>query len=206
MRYPSTHKQDTRARLLKTTGALAKRQGFASTGVDGLMAAAGLTSGAFYSHFKSKGDLLEAIVQNELQRSGKLFHGKSRKQLLRIVEGYLSPTHITQPETGCAIPALAGEVARANDATRQMFEQGVVALKDSMATATASEGEAWAVVAQLVGAVELARAMPSEEMREALLKGVLGCVREQLKGPELPAKPTRKFDENASLPLPLDTQ
>ena len=187
MRYPATHKQDTRARLLKTTGALAKRQGFAGTGVDGLMAAAGLTSGAFYSHFRSKSELLEAIVQSELQRSGKLFHGKSRKQLLRIVEGYLSPAHIEQPESGCAIPALASEVARANDATRQAFEQGVAALKDSMATATATEGEAWAVVAQLVGAVELARAMPSEGMREALLRGVLGCVRERLERADSPA-------------------
>ncbi len=184
MRYPSTHKQDTRARLLKTTGALAKRQGFAGTGVDGLMAAAGLTSGAFYSHFRSKGELLEAIVQTELQRSGKLFSGKSRKQLLRIVEGYLSPAHIAQPESGCAIPALASEVARANDATRQAFEQGVVAMKDSMAAATASEAQAWSVVAQLVGAVELARAMPSEAVREALLKGVLENVRRQLEGAE----------------------
>lgn len=107
--------------------------------------------------------------------------------MLHISGVYLSPAHITQPKTGCAIPALAGEVARANDATRQAFEQGVVALKDSMATATASEGEAWAVVAQLVGAVELARAMPSEETRKALLKGVLGCVRERLEGAELSA-------------------
>lgn len=190
MRYPSTHKQDTRTRLLKTTGALAKRQGFAGTGVDGLMAAAGLTSGAFYSHFKSKSDLLDAIVQNELQRSGKLFKGKSRKQLLRIVEGYLSPAHVEQPESGCAIPALATEVARASDTTRQAFEQGVVVLKDSMATATATEAEAWAVVAQLVGAVELARAMPSQALREALLQGVLGSVQRHLKAPELPADPT----------------
>lgn len=190
MRYPTTHKQDTRARLLKTTGALAKRQGFAGTGVDGLMAAAGLTSGAFYSHFRSKSELLEAIVHNELQRSGKLFHGKSRKQLLRIVEGYLSPAHIEQPETGCAIPALAGEVARANDATRLAFEQGVVALKDSMATATGSEAEAWSVVAQLVGAVALARAMPSAEVREALLEGVLGSVREQLGAADLSGEAT----------------
>lgn len=190
MRYPSTHKQDTRTRLLQTTSALAKRQGFAGTGVDGLMAAAGLTSGAFYSHFRSKSELLEAIVQHELERSGKLFQGKSRKQLLRIVEGYLSPAHIDQPEAGCAIPALAGEVARAGDATRQAFERGVVALKDSMATATGSEAEAWSVVAQLVGAVALARAMPSAEVREALLEGVLGSVREQLGAADLSGEAT----------------
>ena len=81
-------------------------------------------------------------------------------------------------------------MARANDATRQAFEQGVVALKDSMASATASETEAWSVVAQLVGAVELARAMPSEATREALLQGVLENVRQQLEGAEGVAGPT----------------
>jgi TetR/AcrR family transcriptional repressor of nem operon len=54
MRYSPEHKEETRARLLKTTGSLVKKKGFAATGVDGLMAAAELTSGAFYSHFRSK--------------------------------------------------------------------------------------------------------------------------------------------------------
>ena len=63
-------------------------------------------------------------------------------------------------------------------------------MKDSMAAATASEAQAWSVVAQLVGAVELARAMPSEALREALLKGVLGNVRRQLEGAEGAVDPT----------------
>ena len=59
-----------------------------------------------------------------------------------------------------------------------------------MATATGSEAEAWSVVAQLVGAVALARAMPSAEVREALLEGVLGSVREQLGAADLSGEAT----------------
>ena len=36
MRYAPKHKEDTRARLVRATGALAKRQGFSGTGIDGL--------------------------------------------------------------------------------------------------------------------------------------------------------------------------
>ena len=43
MRYSNEHKQQTRERLLASSGALAKRGGFASTGVAGLMKAIGLT-------------------------------------------------------------------------------------------------------------------------------------------------------------------
>ena len=54
MRYSAEHKQQTREKLLHSSGALAKAGGFATTGVDGLMKAIGLTGGAFYSHFPSK--------------------------------------------------------------------------------------------------------------------------------------------------------
>lgn len=60
MRYSSTHKQETRQKLLDSSRAIAKKGGFDSTGVDALMSAIGLTGGAFYSHFRSKADLFES--------------------------------------------------------------------------------------------------------------------------------------------------
>ena len=39
MRYSPEHKENTRARLLEVGGALAKKDGFGTTGVDSLMAA-----------------------------------------------------------------------------------------------------------------------------------------------------------------------
>ncbi|AJG23196.1 TetR/AcrR family transcriptional regulator [Cupriavidus basilensis] len=72
MRYSATHKAANRERVLEASGALVKREGFASTGVDQLMGAAGLTGGAFYSHFDSKQALLREGVERELQRSREL--------------------------------------------------------------------------------------------------------------------------------------
>ena len=76
MRYTPEHKDKTRARLLAVGGSVAKKNGFGSTGVDSLMAAVGLTSGAFYAHFRSKAELLEAIVDQELGRSIEWFANK----------------------------------------------------------------------------------------------------------------------------------
>ena len=69
MRYSASHKEQTRQRLIESSGAIAKRGGFATTGVDGLMKAIGLTGGAFYSHFPSKGDLFTEVVRRELSQS-----------------------------------------------------------------------------------------------------------------------------------------
>jgi len=38
MRYPSTHKEETRKKLIGSARAIAKRGGFGTTGVDELMA------------------------------------------------------------------------------------------------------------------------------------------------------------------------
>lgn len=172
MRYTPRHKEDTRARLLDAAGALIKQRGFAATGVDGLMAAAGLTSGAFYSHFRSKGELLEAVVERELDRSIALFSGTSPEQMMSTVEAYLSADHVRHPGTGCVVPALAPEIARAGDPAQRAFEQGVVAVKERIGALVDDEGAAWSIIAQLVGAVMMARGLPTEARRQALLQGV----------------------------------
>lgn len=181
MRYSAEHKESTRARLLAKTGALVKKNGFAATGVDGLMAAAGLTSGAFYSHFRSKSELLEAIIANELQRSSELFSNKTLEQTTTAVEGYLSQAHVRHPESGCAVPPLVAEIARADKATQLVFERGIVQLKDNIRNFVGDDAKAWAVIAQLVGAVMIARGMPTEQTRNALLESVMQQIKQMLK-------------------------
>jgi AcrR family transcriptional regulator len=186
MRYAPTHKEEARSRLVEVTGALAKQKGFAATGVDGLMAAAGMTSGAFYSHFRSKGELLEAIVAHELQRSTQLFQAASRAQLLEVVRGYLSEAHVAHPESGCAVPVLAPEIARAGLATQQAFAQGVQGFHGQLQALLGDETAAWSLMAQLVGAVATARALPPGPARQALLAGVLHQVEQLLKSDAAP--------------------
>jgi TetR/AcrR family transcriptional repressor of nem operon len=172
MRYSTEHKVGARARLVETTGALAKEKGFAATGVDGLMAAAGLTSGAFYSHFRSKNELLQAIIENELDRSIALFSNMSVEQSLTVIEGYLSQAHVDHPASGCAIPALACEISRADKSTQAVFEEGMVKLQAQIKIVVQDDAQAWSIMAQLVGAVMIARGIPSQSVRSALLDGV----------------------------------
>lgn len=182
MRYTANHKQTTRAHLLKVTGSLVKKQGFAATGVDALMAAAGLTSGAFYSHFGSKKALLEAIIENELARSQRFFAAESPEAAMVAVEKYLSLEHINHPETGCPLPTLTSEIARADASTRAAFEAGMGKLQQQIAAVLQDQDKAWAVIAMMMGAVSMARALPTTEARATLLKAVCQQVREMVCG------------------------
>lgn len=169
MRYSPDHKASARAKLLDTAGALAKEKGFGTTGVDALMAAAGVTSGAFYSHFKSKPDLLKAIVENELGRTQALFAHQTRESLQRAMAAYLSETHVETPAKGCMLPTLSAEVARADEETKALFETHLKALESTLTDALPTE-TAWAAISQAVGAVLIARALPKGDLRKTVLK------------------------------------
>ena len=181
MRYPPRHKESTRARLLELSGTLAKKDGFASTGVDALMAAAGLTSGAFYSHFRSKSELLEAIVESELGRSLELLTGKTNEQLVVVLKSYLSASHVDDPAQGCAVTSLSTEVARSSPQTKQVFERMMVAMKDELSKHVSGHSAAWVMISQMVGAVMIARAMASEQSRNDLLEAVMQQCQEMIR-------------------------
>jgi TetR/AcrR family transcriptional repressor of nem operon len=62
MRYPPERRAETRDAVLKAAACELRECGFFGVGVDRLSAAAGVTSGAFYSHFSSKEDVAARLL------------------------------------------------------------------------------------------------------------------------------------------------
>lgn len=170
MRYSITHKEQTRQKLLQSSGALAKRGGFAATGVAGLMKAIGLTGGAFYNHFPSKDELFTEVVRRELSHSPIAQQPMNRARLERCLEQYLSMAHLHNVEGGCAIPTLGAEIARAEQPVRAEAEHWLCQLQQAWAQTLEDPALAWALISQCVGALVLARMLASEPIQEEVLK------------------------------------
>ncbi|MCY1426700.1 Bacterial regulatory protein, tetR family [compost metagenome] len=174
MRYSASHKEDTRQRLLHSSGAIAKRGGFATAGVDGLMKAVGLTGGAFYKHFSSKDELFAAVVAHELSHSVRMLAGEkgefSRDKLERCLQRYLNLSHVQHPDKGCLLPSLGAEIARADVSVRETAEHWLVKLQQAWAEVLGSEQSAWALLSQCVGALVVARMVASEETQQAIIE------------------------------------
>ncbi|MGQ7958345.1 TetR/AcrR family transcriptional regulator [Pseudomonas sp. SP16.1] len=177
MRYSAEHKAETREKLLASSGAIAKQGGFATTGVDALMKAIGLSGAAFYSHFDSKDALFAALLERELSNSltrlGAGAGDGGRDKLKRCLAAYLSLAHVEQPQQGCALPALGAEIARADLAVRQRVEDSVVQLQQAWAEILGDPQLAWAILAQCLGAVLLARMLAGGEARQQVLDASL---------------------------------
>jgi TetR/AcrR family transcriptional regulator, transcriptional repressor for nem operon len=172
MRYSSSHKEETRRKLIESTRAIAKEDGFASTGIDALMASIGLSGAAFYNHFPSKQALFDALVSEEASNSADLLAvdgDAPRDDFARRLRSYLSTQHAMHPETGCALPTLGPEIARATPAARSEVEKSLKRIQKSWSTHVDNPDAAWAVVAQCVGALLLARTVESERTRREIL-------------------------------------
>jgi len=180
MRYDSEHKEKTRQRVLSEAAAAIRAVGPDGIGVAGLMAKAGLTHGAFYAHFESKDDLVAQAISQMFDESYQRFlarteHPDPAIAIERFIDSYLSTRHRDHPDRGCPLPSLSGELARLPAPARANFTAGLNRLTSSMAKRISELGRtdantlASSVVAEMVGALALSRAVAKPSESDAIL-------------------------------------
>ena len=182
MRYPPERSAETRDAELKAAACELRERGFHGVGVDRLSAAAGVTSGALYSHFSSKADVLRSVIDANLGRpfieagDGDL---ATRRELLRdYLRSYISLDHRDAPAQGCVIPALSADVARSGLAVRTIYQERMVELVGKIARLMKGppgtrEKKAWSLLSMMAGAMLIARAMADEDRAAKVIDSVL---------------------------------
>lgn len=168
MAHRAGQKEESRLKILQGAGRGFRRAGFGGSGVDGLAKEAGVTSGAFYAHFKSKADAFREVVFVGLEGLIRSVNTKREELGSRwreaYIDFYLGERRTCDLSESCALQSLSIEVARADDEARSTYEEQ---LKIIIATvADGLEGkpkhrreEAMTLLALLVGGVTLARAV-----------------------------------------------
>jgi TetR/AcrR family transcriptional repressor of nem operon len=71
--------ESSRDRILDAAEALIMRHGFTGTSIDDILKDAALTKGAFFHHFKGKGDLARELVERHARSVIVLFEGFARR-------------------------------------------------------------------------------------------------------------------------------
>ncbi|OAL78350.1 transcriptional regulator [Acinetobacter sp. SFB] len=184
MRYKAGYKEQKRQELLNISGQLAKKNGFANTGVDSFMNAAQMTSGAFYSHFSSKHDLFKALIEAELQKSLLDWQKNPHEDLAAWIdfelERYLAISHVQRADQGCILPALSSEVARSDDEIKQLYQSELIRGHALFVKHLGREDLAWAVMCQLVGAILMARTVADDRVKIMILNSSKWMIRQSL--------------------------
>lgn len=178
MRYEKGHKEATRQRIIETAAARFRRDGIESVGVADLMADAGLTHGGFYSHFRSKEDLVRAVVDQAALRSNENFQRRTEEGGLEAwIRGYLRAQHRDHPENGCIVAALGPEIARHAKPARKSFTERLATLTADIqkflpaAMKPAQKRKtAIGIFATLVGAMQMARTVDDAALSDEILE------------------------------------
>jgi TetR/AcrR family transcriptional repressor of nem operon len=182
MRYPSDQKARAKQAILQAGARALRTNGFNGIGVDGVAASAGVTSGAFYSNFSNKEALLEEVIETCLgepfidSESGSLAERQARlKEWLAM---YIGADHRADPASGCVMPTLSADVARSNPQIRATYERRMLALVQKMSNALDGAGpdrekRAWSIIAMMIGAIAISRAMPDGEGADQALAAAL---------------------------------
>ncbi|MET7899333.1 TetR/AcrR family transcriptional regulator [Streptomyces mirabilis] len=178
MRYRKEHKQATRQRIIEAAGRRFKRDGIDSSGITTLMKDAGLTNGAFYTHFTSKDELVATAVADQLQTQNANIVAQAapgRAGLEQIVRWYLSAQHRDSPDEGCPSAALLDEIRRCADPTKQAYTDGVLVVIDGIAARLEPDDplsvrtKALSAYAMMAGTLQLARALADRQLADELL-------------------------------------
>jgi AcrR family transcriptional regulator len=181
MRYEKGHRETTREHIIDVASAQFRENGVAAVGLAGIMSAAGLTNGAFYTHFESKEDLVRAVLLNALsRREARLRANLEGKAALEVtIRDYLSARHRDGAGTGCPTAALVAEIARHPKQTRDAFTGKIAEIIDLLAAQIAKGSpadrrkKAIAAYGMMVGSLQLARAVNDRKLSDEILENAV---------------------------------
>lgn len=167
MKVSKAQVQENRARIVEVASVLFRERGYDGVGVADLMAAAGLTHGGFYKHFRSKADLMAEAAAEGLAQSAA---NTADIDVVAFVNQYLSRQHRDTPGNGCTMAALCGDAARQPESIKAVFADGierqltVLANNDEIDENVKKQVRAMIIdtIAHAVGAMVLSRSCPDD--------------------------------------------
>jgi TetR/AcrR family transcriptional regulator, transcriptional repressor for nem operon len=176
MRYDEQHKAASRKRILESAASRFRAEGVKGTSLPDVMQDAGMTVGGFYRHFDSKDDLFEAALDKALEDTIAMLEMSDAipgddSWAARTAKVYLSMPHRANREGGCALPALAADVARIDGPLRERFNEKLTRFAEAVANRLGEDkqAEAWAYIATLMGGLALSRMIDDDTLARSIL-------------------------------------
>ena len=194
MGHSRAEKETTHKRIVKVAAKRFREKGLAGLGIAELMKEVGLTVGGFYKHFDSRDDLVAEAVSSAFggwkRQVEAAASGGPPVSYAKLIDDYLNEAHRDNPGTGCAVSALAEEIARSDKRTRAVASEEIrsnLQLLESLLSGKdkrAARSQAILTYSALVGAISLARAVSDKRLSREILR----TVAELLKNPTTSAR------------------
>lgn len=177
-------KDATHERIVSVAARAIRRTGYDGTGVADIMKEAGLTHGAFYSHFASREAMLAEAARKACAESAAAVADVVAKEppgnaLAAMLNAYLSKAHVENAEQGCPLAALGSETSRQAPEVRRVATRHIKEMVDLVARQSPDWGrpdaheQALVTLSTMVGTLLLARAVDDPGLSDSLCAAAL---------------------------------
>lgn len=169
-------KRESLDKILDAAARRIREEGLDGAAIVPVMRDAGLTHGAFYSHFSSKDDLASAAFSRAITTGRSHWikppRGESwRARLTSLAKRYLTTAHRDDLSTSCGFASLSSDAAHASDEFRASYERE---LRGSLAAICADDDDrlddAIALMTVCVGGMALSRAVVDPKLSNRILR------------------------------------
>jgi TetR/AcrR family transcriptional repressor of nem operon len=165
-----------RDRVVDTASRLFRAHGVDGVGIGEVMRACGLTHGGFYNQFASKDALAAEACAAALAASAarwRAIAARAQDVPAAITADYVSSRNRDAAETGCALIALGPDAARKGGEMAAAFRAGLLDLAGILEEdGGMARTDALARLAQMVGALVLARGVGDEALSDQIMAAV----------------------------------
>lgn len=180
MPYSKEHKAATRQKILDSAIELFSSKGFDQVSINDLMQDAGLTRGAFYSHFNNKQAIYSKAIIAGAKKS-RIMQQKpdtmsTQEWTKNLLFGYLSEAHINQETSPCPLAFLVTDIANNEEDVKATYTRMYKHLNKVILTQlevtpsnNPQEDDILAATAMMIGGVAIGRALNDDMFTKKLL-------------------------------------
>ncbi|MGR7920890.1 TetR/AcrR family transcriptional regulator [Zobellella denitrificans] len=190
MPWPNDRRAESRDRILLSAERLFTEKGFDQVSIDQVMQEAGMTRGAFYSHFDSKRELYAEAILSAARRMAR-HHPPKVDDLIRR---YLSPEHLAQESGSCPLAFLVSDIGQRDQQVRESYTRIFTALASRVSALpdAAPDAAALRAVVMMIGGVAVARALSDPALATQVLEACCQAALDERAGAVLPAEPQHR--------------
>ena len=186
MKTKPGEKEKLREKILDQSIKVIKKKGILGASVDTIMESLGLTSGALYSHFSGKDELLALSIEKQISSLTDFISAlieKDRKEGFRNwIKYYLSEEHVRNLSNGCIFAALLSDAARGpQKRIKTEFQTGLDKFYSALEKGLPDEHKdkrrtVQSIFSMMIGSLRIARTMKLGADRDEYLKSILASV------------------------------
>lgn len=169
----------THKKIVEVAAQAFKKQGIDATGVAEIMAAAGLTHGAFYRHFASKEALVAEAAADSMDvfvEAAKSAASKGQTSFIKYLRGYMTSEIRDGELGGCPVIQMGSELARFDTSTREGVSNGLKELIEIAAKTVQGDSGKSAVddvtftLSAMIGAITMSRLVDDDKLSARVLE------------------------------------